>query len=147
MVNVLVKRIHKFALLPEFNHSTDACADISACENVLLEPNEIKAVSTGLKFSTPHNYEIQVRPRSGLALKHGITLLNTPGTIDSEYRGEVKIILINHSNVPFRIQVGDRIAQIAVRPVPSVTFVESDELDKTKRDTKGFGSSGVKPLK
>ncbi|MGY5871580.1 MAG: dUTP diphosphatase, partial [Candidatus Thorarchaeota archaeon] len=97
----------------------------------------------GIAVEIPIGYEGEVRPRSGLALKEGLTVLNTPGTIDSGYRGEVKTIMINHSDKPFQITKGMRISQLAIRPVPEVTFIEVDELSDTDRGEGGFGSTGV----
>ena len=108
-----------------------------------MRPGKRHAVATGFAFAIPDGYEVQVRPRSGLALKHGITCLNTPGTIDSDYRGEVKVILANLGDEDFVINTGDRIAQIVVAPVTQGVMVEVDALDDTERGTGGFGSTGV----
>jgi dUTP pyrophosphatase len=102
------------------------------------------AVATGLALAIPDGYEVQVRPRSGLALKHGITLPNTPGTIDSDYRGELKCIMINLGSEPFEIKRGDRIAQLILAPVQTGRMIEVDELDETVRGAGGFGSTGVR---
>ena len=117
--------------------------DICAAESVNLRIGKRAAVATGFAFAIPAGYEVQVRPRSGLALKNGITCLNTPGTIDSDYRGEVKVILANLGDEDFLIKTGDRIAQIVVAPVTHATMVEVDALDATKRGSGGFGSTGV----
>ena len=108
----------------------------------MLEPGQRYAVATGFAIEIPHGHEVQVRPRSGLALKHGITCLNTPGTIDSDYRGEVKIILINLGHEPFEIRRGERIAQLVPAPVLRADFVEASELSDTERGSGGFGSTG-----
>jgi dUTP pyrophosphatase len=144
MVEVKVKKLSETAKLPLFSHETDACADIYANEDYALRSHEVYAISTGLKMEIPVGYEIQVRPRSGLALRNGIGVLNSPGTIDADYRGEVKIILFNMSKNTFEISKGDRIAQIAVRPVPIVSFVEVEVLSNTSRGEGGFGSTGIK---
>lgn len=119
----------------------DVCAFLS--EPVTLKPLERALVPTGLCFSIPEGYEIQVRPRSGLAAKNGVTVLNTPGTIDSDYRGEVKVILINLGSEPFTIKSGDRIAQLIVSPVTTGCFTQVADLDETERGAGGFGSTGV----
>ena len=138
-------KVEKGAVIPHYATEGAAGADVSACLSapVTLRPGEYKAIPTGLFMEIPEGYEVQVRPRSGLALKHGITVLNAPGTIDSDYRGEVKVILINHSSEAFTIQNGDRIAQIVVARVHRLPFVEVDDLSATERGEGGFGSTGV----
>ena len=123
--------------------------DLFSAENheVFIKPNEIKMVSTGIKIDIPDGYEGQVRPRSGLAIKHGITVLNSPGTIDSDYRGIVKIILINLSEKIFSIQRGDRIAQLVIQKIFFPNFKVVQSLNNTKRGEGGFGHSGIKTLK
>jgi dUTP pyrophosphatase len=118
--------------------------DLSAAvsESVTLEPGEIRLVPCGFSMAVPHGYEAQVRPRSGLASKHGITMVNAPGTIDSDYRGEVHVPLINLGRQPFVIERGMRIAQMLILPVPQVEMVEVEELDETKRGKRGFGHTG-----
>lgn len=111
-------------------------------EGVLLAKGARALLPTGMKFEIPMGFEVQIRPRSGLALKHGVTVLNSPGTIDSDYRGEVGVILINHGNEPIRISHGERIAQMVVCPVIQCEMVEVDELTKTARGAGGFGSTG-----
>ena len=117
--------------------------DIRAAEELNIAPGKRALAGTGFAFAIPTGYEIQVRPRSGLALKKGISIPNTPGTIDSDYRGELKVILINHGEDEFVIQRGDRIAQIVVAPVQRGNMVEVDDLDETRRGSGGFGSTGV----
>lgn len=133
------------AIIPEYKSvgaaGCDVCAFLS--EPFVLEPGEYAAIPTGLSMEIPVGFEVQVRPRSGLAAKNGITVLNSPGTIDSDYRGEVKIILINHGNSPFAINNGDRIAQLVIASVSSAIFVEVDSLSETDRGQGGFGSTGV----
>jgi dUTP pyrophosphatase len=116
--------------------------DVLAAEDITLEPGARHAVATGLAVAIPPGFEIQVRPRSGLALKHGISIPNTPGTIDSDYRGEVKVILINHGDAPFDVKRGDRIAQLMLAPVTRANWLPVDELDETVRGEGGFGSTG-----
>jgi dUTP pyrophosphatase len=131
--------------LPLPAYATDGAAgmDVVAAEDLILAPGARHAVATGFAMAIPHGYEVQVRPRSGLALKHGITCLNTPGTIDSDYRGEVKVILANLGGTPFPIARGDRIAQLVPAPVQRATLTEVDSLDETSRGAGGFGSTGV----
>lgn len=128
--------------LPEYATAGAAGMDVVSAEDVTIAPGARHAVATGLSMAIPAGYEIQVRPRSGLALKHGITVPNTPGTIDSDYRGELKAILINHGTEPFAIRRGDRIAQLVLAPVTRAAWEEVDQLDDTARGTGGFGSTG-----
>ncbi len=143
-VPVEVKRLpHGEGLeLPVYATAGAAGMDVVAAEDVTLGPGARHAVATGLLLAIPAGYEIQVRPRSGLALKHGISVLNTPGTIDSDYRGELKVILINHSAESFAIFRGDRVAQLVLAPVVRAGWVEVDHLAETARGTGGFGSTG-----
>lgn len=129
--------------LPAYATSGAAGMDVVAAEALSLAPGARHAVGTGFALAIPDGFEVQVRPRSGLALKHGITCLNTPGTIDSDYRGEVKIILANLGNAPFDIGRGDRIAQLVPAAVQRATLSEVDSLDETTRGSGGFGSTGV----
>jgi dUTP pyrophosphatase len=119
----------------------DLYADVS--DAVVLMPGKIAMVSTGIMVSIPEGFEAEIRPRSGLALKFGVTLVNTPGTIDSDYRGIISLIMINHGNEPFIIRRGDRVAQLVVKEVVRAELVESDKLDETVRAAGGFGHSGV----
>jgi dUTP pyrophosphatase len=144
-VRISVKRLNHGAGLPMPAYATAGAAgmDICAAETLLLRSGRRHAVATGFAFAIPSGFEVQVRPRSGLALNHGITCLNTPGTIDSDYRGEVKIILANLGEEDFQINRGDRIAQLVVAPVTLAAMVEVDEIDATPRGAGGFGSTGV----
>ncbi|MCB2050451.1 MAG: dUTP diphosphatase [Novosphingobium sp.] len=129
--------------LPAYATSGAAGMDVVAAEDVVLPASGGRhAVATGLAMAIPDGFEIQVRPRSGLALKHGISLANAPGTIDSDYRGELKVILINHGDADFAIKRGDRIAQIVLAPVVRAAWVVSESLDDTARGAGGFGSTG-----
>ncbi len=128
--------------LPRYASEDAAGLDIVAAENLTLQPGQRQAVATGFAIEIPRGYEVQVRPRSGLAIKHGITCLNTPGTIDSDYRGEVKVILINLGQEPFDVTRGERIAQLVPAPVLRADFVEASELGETARGSGGFGSTG-----
>ncbi|OYY69900.1 MAG: deoxyuridine 5'-triphosphate nucleotidohydrolase [Sphingomonadales bacterium 17-56-6] len=144
-VEIRVLRLNHGAGLQLPAYATDGAAgmDICAAESLTLRVGKRHAVATGFAFAIPDGYEVQVRPRSGLALKHGITCLNTPGTIDSDYRGEVKVILANLGEDDFIITKGDRIAQIVVAPVTQGAMIEVETLDDTARGTGGFGSTGV----
>lgn len=143
-IPVPVMRLPHFEGLELPTYATEGAAgmDVLAAEDVTIAPAGRHAVATGLAVAIPPGFEIQVRPRSGLALKHGITVPNTPGTIDSDYRGEVKVILINHGATPFEIRRGDRIAQLVIAPVLRATWLKVDELDETARGEGGFGSTG-----
>jgi dUTP pyrophosphatase len=144
-VDVAVLRLPHGVGLPLPAYASDGAAgmDVVAAEDVTLAPGGRHAVATGFSLAIPPGYEVQVRPRSGLALKHGISLPNTPGTIDSDYRGELKIIMINLGAEPFAIARGDRVAQLVVAPVQPARFIEVDTLDETSRGAGGFGSTGV----
>jgi len=138
-----IEKIDKSVELPKYAHPGDAGMDVCSNEDTFIPPHTWKLVKTGIKVAVPEGFEMQVRPRSGLALKHGISVLNTPGTIDSGYRGEVGVVLVNHNDKDFKIKKGDRIAQLVVAPVISVRIVEG-EVDKvTERGEGGFGSTGV----
>ena len=128
--------------LPAYATEGAAGMDVLAAEDVSLAPGGRHAVATGLAVAIPPGFEIQVRPRSGLALKHGVTVPNTPGTIDSDYRGELKVIVINHGTQDFAIRRGDRIAQLVLAPVTRASWLEVDSLDETARGEGGFGSTG-----
>lgn len=143
-VSVEVKRLpHGEGLpLPAYATTGSAGMDVVSAEDVTIAPGERHPVATGLALAIPQGYEIQVRPRSGLAFKHGITVPNTPGTIDSDYRGELKVLLINHGNEDFAIARGDRVAQLVLAPVVQAAWQEVEELDATARGAGGFGSTG-----
>ena len=143
-VAVQVKRLpHGEGLdLPRYATAGAAGMDVLSAEDVTLAPGARHAVASGLSVAIPPGYEIQVRPRSGLALKHGIGVANTPGTIDSDYRGELKVILINQGTEPFEVHRGDRIAQLVLAPVTLAEWSEVAELDETERGAGGFGSTG-----
>lgn len=143
-IPVMVKRLPHFEGLELPAYATEGAAgmDVLAAEDATLAPGGRHAVATGLALAVPPGFEIQVRPRSGLALKHGITLPNTPGTIDSDYRGELKVILINLGSESFAVRRGDRIAQLVLAPVTRASWLKVDELDETLRGEGGFGSTG-----
>ena len=143
-VPVLVRRLEHGVGLPLPAYATEGAAgmDVVSAEDVVIAPGGRHAVMTGLAIAIPHGFEVQVRPRSGLALKHGITVANAPGTIDSDYRGELKVILANLGAADFEIRRGDRIAQLVLAPVVRAGWVEVDALDETARGEGGFGSTG-----
>ena len=144
-IEIAIQRLPNSGGLPLPAYASDGAAgmDVVAAETLTLRPGARHAVATGFAMAIPPGYEVQVRPRSGLALKHGITCLNTPGTIDSDYRGEVKVILANLSEDNFEITRGDRIAQLVPAPVQRARFAEVETLDETARGAGGFGSTGV----
>jgi dUTP pyrophosphatase len=144
MIQIELQRLPHGEGLPLPARATDHAAglDVVAAEDVTLAPGQRHAVATGFAIAIPHGHEVQVRPRSGLALKHGITCLNTPGTIDSDYRGEVKVILANLGAEPFHVRRGERIAQLVPAPVLKAEFREVEALSETDRGTGGFGSTG-----
>ncbi len=138
-----VRRLRPDAVLPRFAHPDDSGMDVCACEDLVLAPGARAKVPLGLAFQPPPGTEIQLRPRSGLALRSGISMVNTPATIDEGYRGEVCAILINHGDEPFHVEKGMRVAQIVVCPVLRPEIVETDALAGTARGAGGFGSTGV----
>ena len=135
---------HAQARLPRRAHPDDAGMDLSACERVVLQPRARALVRTGLRMEMPRGFEAQLRPRSGLALEYGVTLLNTPGTIDAGYRGEIGVILINHGTEPVTIEPGMRIAQMVFARVEAVGVQQARELGESRRGAGGFGSSGLR---
>ncbi len=141
---VQIKKLHSKANVPQYMTTLAAGMDICACieDDQVIKPGERALVPTGLAFAIPEGFEIQVRPRSGLAIKHGISLVNSPGTIDADYRGEVAIIIINHGQNDFTIQHGDRVAQVVVAPVCQAQIQVVSELSETDRGQGGFGHTG-----
>ena len=146
MTKILVKRLSKKIPLPKYETSGSSGMDLSANveSNVSIAPGNTEIIPTGLALAVPKGFEIQIRPRSGLAAKKKITVLNTPGTIDADYRGEIKVILINLGQEPFIVEKGARIAQMVVCPIVQVKLEEVDNLSDTKRGEGGFGSTGNK---
>ena len=142
MITVKVVR-GKDGKIPEYAHEGDAGVDLYSCEDVLMEPMKIALIPTGLCLAIPSGYEGQVRPKSGLALNHGIALVNSPGTIDSGYRGEVKIIAINLSNQPYKVEKGKKIAQMVFQRVERASFEQVESLEGSARGQGGFGSTGL----
>ena len=140
---IKIKRLSSLAQIPKYAHIGDSGADLYAIEDCPLEPFERKIIPTGICVEIPDGFEGQIRPKSGLALDSGITVLNTPGTIDSTYRGEIKVILINLSSEIYQIKQGQKIAQIVVSPVIQAEFKAVKELSESKRGTGGFGSTTI----
>ena len=137
-----IKRLNSDAMIPAYQSELAAGVDLHSIEEHILEPMERKLIKTGLAFEIEEGYEVQIRPRSGLAFKYGITVLNSPGTIDADYRGEIMVLLINLGNEEFEIKKGERIAQAVIAPVVQAKIMEVEELSDTKRGEKGFGSTG-----
>ena len=144
MIEIQLKRLAHGEDLPLPSYATEHAAglDVVSAEDLILAPGERHAVATGFALAIPEGYEVQVRPRSGLALKYGVTCLNTPGTIDSDYRGEVKVILVNLGQERFHVRRGERIAQLVPAPILAARFAEVAELAETARGEGGFGSTG-----
>lgn len=140
-----IVRLNKDLPLPQYQTSESAGMDLYASidSDIVLKHDEVQLIPTGIKVQLPSNYEMQIRPRSGLAAKHKVTVLNSPGIIDADFRGEIKVLLINHGNEDFIIHKGDRIAQAVINKVYQIPLLEVDELDETKRGEGGFGSTGV----
>ena len=134
-------KLHPLAVVPHYAHPGDAGLDLFAVEKSSILPGNTQIVKTGIAIALPEGTEAQIRPRSGLALKHSITVLNSPGTIDAGYRGEIGIILINHGKKPFSIVPGDKVAQMVVAPIIQTKVIVVQQLDATSRDNKGFGST------
>lgn len=139
-----VKRLNQEAKLPNYAHIGDAGMDICSIEDTTIKSGETKLIKTGIAIELPKWFEAQIRPRSGLALKHSITVLNSPGTIDECYRGEIGVILINHGNEDFKVEKHMRIAQMVIKPIFSVDILEVDDLTESKRGESGFGSTGLR---
>lgn len=140
---IKVKRLDPTAKIPHREHPDDSGADLYSMVECTLQPFERKLIPTGISAEIPAGFELQTRPKSGLALEHGITVLNTPGTIDSGYRGEIRVILINLGSGPYQVQKGQKIAQLVTVPVSHANFREVEELDESQRGTGGFGSTGL----
>ena len=146
MTEILIKRLSKNVNLPKYETEGSSGMDLSANVNshIKIEPGETSIIPTGISVSIPKKFEIQIRPRSGLAAKNQISVLNTPGTIDADYRGEIKVILINLSKKAFIVEKGARIAQMVLSPIGKAKIKEVENLEKTDRGSDGFGSTGTK---
>lgn len=142
MLTIKIQKLHPDAVIPEYKTLGSSGADLVSVEELDILPGKVGVVSLGFSVSFPPTYEIQIRPRSGLAANHGVTVANAPGTIDSDYRGVVKVILINHGSEVFKVSKGDRVAQMVLCSVPTAHFEESETLDPTERGSGGFGSTG-----
>jgi dUTP pyrophosphatase len=141
MIDLAVRRLRPDALVPEQAYEGDAGFDLAACDPVVLEPGQRAVVPTGLAVEIPEGYAGFVQPRSGLAARHGIGIVNSPGLIDSGYRGEICVVLLNTAREPFSVEPGMRIAQLVIMPVASIRLIEVDELEVSSRGARGFGSS------
>ena len=146
MTKILIKRLSKEVSLPKYETSGSSGMDLAAYidSNINIDPGQTAIIPTGLALSIPKGFEVQIRPRSGLAAKQKISVLNTPGTIDADYRGEIKVILINLGQVSFKVEKGLRIAQMVVCPIVQAQLKEVDDLSETERGKGGFGSTGTK---
>jgi dUTP pyrophosphatase len=144
LIELPIQRLHAEAVIPERAYAGDAGLDLAACERVELAPGERALVGTGLAVAIPEGYAGFVQPRSGLAARHGLTIVNSPGLVDSGYRGELRVIVLNtDSSEPFVVEPGMRIAQLVVLPIPELELVEVDELPASERGVRGFGSSAA----
>ena len=142
-IEIKIKKTHRDAILPKYAHEGDGGMDLFSLENYLIKAGERKLIETGLQVEIPRGYEMQIRPKSGLTLKYGITVLNTPGTIDSGYRGDVGVIVINHDKEDYEVKKGQKIAQAVINKIERVSIIESENLSNTKRGEGGFGSTGL----
>ena len=142
MVNIKIEKIFPDAILPSYAHPGDVGMDLFSYETYILKPGERRLFKTRLKVEIPEGYEMQIRPKSGLALNHGVTVLNTPGTIDAGYRGEVGVILINHGKEVYSIKKGDKIAQAVISSIERAVLEEVEKLEESSRGEGGFGSTG-----
>lgn len=143
MYTLKVKKLNEDAIIPNFAHKGDAGMDLYSIEKVIIPKNETRLIKTGISIELPHMTEAQVRPRSGLALKHSITVLNSPGTIDEGYRGEIGVILINHGKEDFVVEKHMKIAQMVIKPIYEIYIEEVKDLSYTERGNEGFGSTGM----
>ena len=142
MVDVKIEKVHKDAIIPTYSHSDDACCDLYIVEDYVLNPGQRLLLRTGVAIEIPTGFEVQLRPRSGLALKQGISLVNAPGTVDAQYRNEIRILAINLGDKAVALRKGDRCAQMCIKPVYRMNFQEVDELNPSDRGLGGWGSTG-----
>jgi dUTP pyrophosphatase len=143
MTKIKIKKLNPNAITPHYAHDGDAGMDVYSTINFSLKPNHRAAIPTGLSFELPKGFEIQIRPKSGIALKAGVTMINAPGTLDSGYRGELKVIMINHSSEDYQIKKGEKIAQIVFARYEEAELEETEEISETARGSGGFGSTGL----
>tara|TARA_Y100000310_G_scaffold307370_1_gene349399 strand:- start:5940 stop:6392 length:453 start_codon:yes stop_codon:yes gene_type:complete len=143
MIEIKVRKLKEHAILPRYEHpGEDAGMDFFSCEDYELEPGKRCFISTGIQLEFPRGYELQIRPRSGLALKKGISIVNSPGTVDAGYRGEIGIILINHGEEIFQVKKGDKVAQGILNEIIYGEIIEAEKLSESERGERGYGSSG-----
>ena len=142
-IEIKVKKINPDAIIPKYAHERDAGFDLYSVENYEINFRERVLVKTGLQVEIPRGYEMQIRPKSGLALKSGISVLNTPGTVDSGYRGEIGVILINHGSEIYAVKKGEKVAQVILNKIEKVLIVETENLSESSRGEGGFGSTGI----
>ncbi|MBN2067666.1 MAG: dUTP diphosphatase [Candidatus Diapherotrites archaeon] len=142
-MKIALQKVSGNAKMPSYAHPGDSGMDLYSSEDIVLKPGERKLVKTGIKIAVPEGFEAQVRPKSGIAVKNGVTVLNTPGTIDSGYRGEVQVILVNLGKEAFKVEKGKKIAQLVIAKVEQAEIEEVEKLDDTSRNTGGFGSTGL----
>jgi len=142
MIDVKIEKVHKDAVIPTYAHHDDACCDLYVVEDYLIPVGQRRLLRTGIAIEIPSGFEVQIRPRSGLAWKQGLTLVNAPGTVDAQYRNEIKLLIINLGEKPVAIQKGDRAAQMCIQPVHHFNFQEVDKLNPSDRGLGGWGSTG-----
>jgi len=143
MLKIKIKKVHQDAIIPNYAHDGDAGMDLYSIEDKILNPGQVLNIKTGIKIEMEKGYEMQIRPKSGIALKNNVTLPNTPGTVDSGYRGEIVVIMVNNGKKIYEIKKGQKIAQAVFNKIEEVKFVEVDELSETSRGEGGFGSTGL----
>jgi len=143
VIPIKIKKLHPDAIMPHYAHDGDAGMDVYSVEDITIMHKKRELISTGLSFEIPKGFEIQIRPKSGLALKHGLTIPNTPGTLDSGYRGELKVILLNTGDEPYEVKKGEKIAQIVLARYEEAEIQEVNDLSDTQRGDGGFGSTGL----
>jgi dUTP pyrophosphatase len=142
MVDVKIEKVHKDAIIPTYSHHDDACCDLYIVEDYVLHAGTRLLLRTGIAIEIPTGFEVQIRPRSGLALKHGISIVNAPGTVDAQYRNEIRILAINLGDKDVALRKGDRCAQMCIKPVFKMDFEEVDKLNPSDRGLGGWGSTG-----
>lgn len=141
-IPVKIEKVHKDAIIPIYSHHDDACCDLYIVENYIIPVGQRRLMRTGIAIEIPTGFEVQLRPRSGLAFKQGMTLVNAPGTIDAQYRNEIKVLAINLGEKPIALNKGDRVAQMCIKPVYKMMFLEVDKLSDSERGLGGWGSTG-----
>ena len=142
IVPVKIEKVDPHAIIPTYAHTDDACCDLYIVEDYIVRPKQRLLLRTGIAIEIPTGYELQIRPRSGLAWKHGLTLVNAPGTVDTQYRNEIKLLIVNLGKKPVSLKRGDRAAQMCIKPVYKIKFEEVDKLSESDRGLGGWGSTG-----